>query len=179
MKEAKQKIKKILSADKDTSKRIHDKLFEVSPEIAQKIKEITGIDVSGYKHSIDKSEINHAINRHSNNKVEQSRSQLPITDEDLLNIPEILVAPDNIVGLKKDKMGRETIAFEKNIGDGNTLVYAAILTGRRELAFQTMFKKKTDEFMPNGPTPTSETTSGFSICKDRIISETIKTSLQN
>jgi hypothetical protein len=175
MEEARQKIRSVLSANSDTSKRIHENLLEVSPEVAKKATEITGIDVSGYRYTIDKSEVNHAINRHSNSKIERDRNQLPITADDLLNIPEIVEAPDRLTGLGKDKMGRETIAFEKNIGNGKTFVYEAVLKGRKELAFQTMFKKKADEFMPNNdPTPTSETTSGFSESKGTKNSEISK-----
>jgi hypothetical protein len=156
---AKQKIIDVLIADADTSKRTHKILFEVSPQIAQRIESITGINVTGYKHTIDKSEINHAINRHSNEKIEKSRGQIPITNEDFLFLPEIIQNPDNISGIGKDKLGRETIIFEKLVETSNIITYEAVLTGKKELAFQTLFKKSASELMQKCPAPTSETTS--------------------
>lgn len=159
--EARAKIQKILDSTKDTSKRAHEILFPVSKSVSDKISELTGLDVSGYKYSIDKSEVNHAFNRHSNRKIEESRGQIPLEESDLLRLPEILENPDEIRSLGKDKMGRETVEFSKRFDDGTVVVYEAVLTKQKEIAFQTMFKKKPSEFMPESPTPTSETTSGF------------------
>jgi hypothetical protein len=157
--EAKKKIMHVLTEDKDTSTRKHEILFEVSPQVALRIKNATGIDVSGFKHSIDKSEMNHAKNRHSDAKVEQSRGQVPITNADFLMLPEILENPDSIRSIGKDKIGRETIVFEKLVEQNNIITYEAVLTGKKELAFQTLFKKSASELMHKCPAPTSETTS--------------------
>lgn len=161
IKKAKEKIKRVLNADKDTSKRTHEVLFPVSSTMSGRIKELTGLDISGYNYSIDKSDVNHAINRHSNKKIEESRGQLPLSEDDILRLPEVVNTPDNVRSLGKDKLGRETIEFSKQFEDGNVIVYEAVLTKRKELAFQTMFKKKSSEFMQESPTPTPETTSEF------------------
>ena len=159
--EAKESIQQILDADRDTSTRKHEKLFKVNKGVAKRIFELTGVDVSGYRHSIDKSEVNHAKNRHSSRKIEESRGQIPITNEDFLLIPEVVDSPNRLCCIGKDDLGRSTIVFEKAGGGGTMVVYAAVLTGKKEIAFQTLFKKKVDEFMQGSPTPTPETTFHF------------------
>lgn len=80
-------------------------------------------------------------------KIEMSRGQIPIVDEDFFTIPEVITSPDKVTGIGKDKLGRETVVFEKLMKDGNVIIYEAVLTGKKELAFQTLFKKKTGEFV--------------------------------
>lgn len=53
------------------------------------------IDLKGYKHNIDKSALNHIINRHG--ETENYRNQIPVTKEDIKNIPDIIYNPMLVV----------------------------------------------------------------------------------
>lgn len=154
-KESNDKIQKVLDSGRDTSTRTHVRLHEINSDIVKQIYKLIGKDILGYKHSIDRSEVNHTLNNHSNPKREESRGQIPVTNCDILLVPEIIDYPDNIIHAGKDRIGRETIRFEKMINDVNYVVYTAVLTGRKELAFKTLFKQKAGGFMPKGPTLTS------------------------
>jgi hypothetical protein len=149
------KIQKVLDSGRDTSTRTHVQLHEVNPNIVKDIYKLTGKNIAGYKCSIDRSEVNHTLNNHSNQKREENRGQIPVVRDDILFVPEIIDYPDNVIYAGKDRIGRETIRFEKVIDKVNYVVFAAILSGRKELAFKTLFKQKAGGFMPKGPTLTS------------------------
>jgi hypothetical protein len=140
--EARLKIQKVFDASNNALGRVHETLFEVDSKVADEIRVLTGKDVTGYRHSIDKSEVNHAIKRHTNKKIEASRGQIPITREDFLLIPVIVDNPDKISLLGLDRRGRVTIALEKLVEDGILIVYEAIFTGKKELAFRSLMKKR-------------------------------------
>jgi hypothetical protein len=142
--ESKDKIQKVLDSDKDTSTRTHAHLHEVNIDVVREIHKLTGKDITGYKNSIDRSEVNHTLNNHSNKRKEEGRGQIPVTGDDILLIPEIVDRPDSIIHAGKDRIGRETIKFEKAIDNATYVVYAAILSGRKELAFKTLYKRRAD-----------------------------------
>jgi hypothetical protein len=161
MKDPKQKIKEVLNADKDTSKGTSKEiLFTVSADIAQEIKNMTEVNVSGYKHTIDVSSINHAIKNHGNEKSETSRGQIAITEQDFEEIPEIITAPDNISYIGNDAKGNKVIRYAKKRFNAEIYLFEEIRTGRRELAFETMYKRKIkgSEQLNTPPLLTSKTT---------------------
>jgi len=142
------KIQKILDSGKDTSVRVHVQLHELSSGVVGRVYGLTGINIAGYKSSIDRSEVNHTLNNHSNKKKEESRGQVPVTINDFFLVPDIIDNPDDVIYAGKDRIGRETIRFEKCIGKIRYIVYTAILSGRKELAFKTLFKQKAGGSMP-------------------------------
>jgi hypothetical protein len=157
---AKQKIRKVIDADKDTSKGTSKEvLFTISADMAQGIKNMTGVDVSGYKHTIDVSGINHTIKNHGNEKSEASRGQIAITEKDFEKIPETLTTPDNISYAGKDAKGNDIIRYTKKFND-EIYLFEEIRTGKKELAFETMYKRKIkgSEQLNMPPLLTSETT---------------------
>jgi hypothetical protein len=155
--DAKIKIQKVLDLDRNARGKTYERLFEVNSELAGEILKATGIDVTGYRHSIDRSEVNHAIRRHTNKQIEASRGQIPITADDFLLIPNVIDRPDKIRFLGIDRQGRKTIALEKFAEDGNIIIYETILTGRKALAFTSLMKKRVGGSVLTGPAPTSET----------------------
>lgn len=56
---------------------------------AATLKQKTGIDLTGYVHHMDDAAVRHIFKGHSNPDVEAARNQKPITEADLLRIPEI------------------------------------------------------------------------------------------
>jgi hypothetical protein len=152
------KIEKLLKSDRDTSKGIQrETIGKVTTEQAKILKDTLGIDVSGYEHTIDKGEINHTINEHGNEKTEAQRGQIAVTENDFSLIPEILNTPDKIEYIGKNKIGRDVIKYTKRF-NGKTLLFEAVLTGKKELQFSSMYKQKSvGEKLHNTTARTSET----------------------
>ena len=148
--EAKQKIEKVLSADKNTSKRhAKEAILPVLENEAIELSDATGLKITAeYKHIVDKSGINHAFNHHGNH-TEKLRGQMKLTDEDILKVPEIIVHYDNVRRPLNQKgepaktyNGNDLIQYEKTFGDGTTYYVEEVRTGRKELAFSSMWKRK-------------------------------------
>ena len=114
----------------------------VSPQLAKKIKEITGLDVSNYVHSITTDGIKHADKTHGVGN-EKDPKQIPIIKEDFLLIPDVIRTPDSISISKEKTKGTHlhAIRFGKKFGD-TIYVVEEIRAGRKKLAFKTMYKVK-------------------------------------
>lgn len=92
---------------------------------AETIKELTGVDVKGYVHSLDNSGVLHAL-KHKN-----------ISVADLLLIPFIIENYD-FIGKGKEN---NTIVYKKVINQEYYYV-EEIRTGRKKLALKTLYKHK-------------------------------------
>jgi hypothetical protein len=112
----------------------------VNPEIAQQIKEKTGLDTEGYTHVIDGSAIRHTLEKHGEGKETQGDQQ-PIGKDDFRAIPQVLRNPDNIEYMGKNDAGLDLIRFSKDF-NGILYVVEEVRTGRKKLALATMYKKK-------------------------------------
>ncbi|MDR2390739.1 MAG: hypothetical protein LBE84_03540, partial [Planctomycetota bacterium] len=112
----------------------------VTAETAKRVKEKTGIDITGYTFVIDSSGIKHALDKHGVGK-ETEGDQQPITRDDFILIPEVLAHPEQIESAGKNDMGNDLIRFSKNF-NGMLYVVEERRTGRRKLALQTIYKKK-------------------------------------
>ncbi len=93
-----------------------------------------------YKHTLDNSAVRHAIKTHGLPK-EALRGQIPITNDDLMRIPEI-VSSYEALATEKNKRGQDVIIYTKTMADGITFYVEEIRLGRHELAASTMYKKK-------------------------------------
>lgn len=102
------------------------------------IKEKTGLDVSGYSHSISAHEVRHALREHSGS-AEIARGQIPLVKEDFLQIPEI-TRPENLISLADGKRG-QVLLYEKPV-NGHIYLVEEVLVGRKSLRFLTMRKTK-------------------------------------
>ncbi|MDR1529830.1 MAG: hypothetical protein LBS40_05465 [Burkholderiales bacterium] len=99
------------------------------------------MDLSGgYMHAADVYGIRHIKESHGNAKKEISRGQLPVTDEDIQRIPEIVDSPDKIAIGAKSRIGREMVVYLKKMNDGTTLYMEEQRTGKKQLALQSMRK---------------------------------------
>ena len=122
-------------------------------------KGIKGVD-SEYVHSMESSNLIHEDNRHAGD----SRGQIPLTEEELSHIVDVLEDFDDIVpGGTAKATGLQTIRYEKKSPDGTTTYYVEeIRTGRKSLAFKTAYKKingtdSSDGLMPK-TSPSTPTT---------------------
>jgi len=107
-----------------------------------------GVDVRDYTHVIDSSAVRHILKRHGNKQKEQVRGQLPITEDDLTRLPEIIGNPDAVEYAGKTRVGREAVRYAKVLGDEIFVVEEA-RTGRKQLAVTSMWKVTRDESMPS------------------------------
>ncbi|MEY4876382.1 MAG: hypothetical protein RL708_1531 [Bacteroidota bacterium] len=126
-----------------TDKTTHNKVVKlgvITAKQAELIKAKTGFNLEGYERIVDKSGINHTIKNHSNARIEAARGQIAVTEKDFELIPEI-VQSNNIIFSGKNKTGKNCLLYEAKIGD--TFYYVEeIRTGRKQLALQTMYKRK-------------------------------------
>jgi uncharacterized membrane protein YbhN (UPF0104 family) len=99
-----------------------------------------GLAVNGYLHTIDTSAVRHIIARHYRIKIEKSRGQLPLSDSDLLKIPEIIGSPDQIVFGAENPRHQPMIGYIKRMPDGTILYLEEVRTGKGELAAVSMRK---------------------------------------
>ena len=126
--EQENKIQEILDfinvVTNQTNKNFID-FLKIDTEQAQTIKEITGVEVKGYVHSLDNSGVLHAL-KHKN-----------ISVADLLLIPFIIENYDFIGKGKEDN----TIVYKKIINQEYYYV-EEIRTGRKKLDLKTLYKHK-------------------------------------
>lgn len=102
-----------------------------------------GIDIDAtFRHTLDNNAVRHVIKRHGNIN-EEFRGQTPITEEDLLLIPEIVSSYESI-STKKNHRGQDVIVYTKTFSDGISYYVEEIRIGRHELAAITMYKRKKD-----------------------------------
>lgn len=93
-------------------------LTEVSPWEVERIKAVSGLDVTGLKHTINANELRHLLDNHGVGGKKAGRSDnIPVTRADLDRIPEILAHPDDIEfeGVHK---GRVSVSYKKEFPDG-------------------------------------------------------------
>ncbi|MFH1743376.1 MAG: hypothetical protein ABIH23_30590 [bacterium] len=114
----------------------------VDDQESERIKAATGLEVTGFIHMIDKSAVNHILNKHGPGN-ETRGGSIPVTREDIARIPEITATADSIVYEGKSKRLRlEVIRYRKR-ENGITFVVVEVRNGRRKLAVITMYKVAT------------------------------------
>lgn len=132
-------------------------LGKVKSNIAIKIKDILGIDVSNRTHKLSDYDIRHMMNQHSDAIKESKKGQIPITSDDIKKIPDIIENPSDIVKGTDNKLG-ETIRYIKNYNDNTTFVVEVVPENSNDLIIKTMWKKpSTLTNTVNSPSSTSET----------------------
>lgn len=139
---------------------------KITKNVANKIKNSLGIDVNNYNISLKVDAVRHILKNHSNNSQENMRGQVAITEQDILNIPEIINNYDLVRDSGPTDDGKPSITFEKNI-DGNNIVVTYVSDKHNNLEIQTMYKFKnkkgesaTGSNASNALNRTSKTNSG-------------------
>jgi hypothetical protein len=90
-------------------------------------------------HIIDSEHIAHAMNRHSDQRVERKHGHLPITREDVFRIPEI-TDPRNIVSFEQDGARLPRIVYELR-DEAGVLVAVQELRAKSGLIFKTLYRR--------------------------------------
>ena len=117
---------------------------KINNKIADIIDKKLGINVHNYNISLKNDDIRKIFKDHGTEKTEIPRGQVPITENDFLNIPEIINNPDNIERSGTTQQGKPAIKFEKNI-NGNNVVIVYVSDKHNNLEMQTMYKFKNNK----------------------------------
>ncbi len=138
----KEELKQVIDKAKNNPTE-HQKLVigTVSKDLEEKAKE-NGFDIAGYQHDLDVSGTRHAIKEHGQQKTEEPRGQIAITEGDFEKIPEVIYGYDDVSFTGKNKIGRETITYKKSFDDGTIMYVEEIRDKRKTLTINTMYKYK-------------------------------------
>ena len=109
---------------------------------AATLREVTGLKLEGYRHTVDFSGIRHTFRKHGEDRTELPRGQLAVNVDDIARIPDIVSSPDEIRSRGKDEMGNELIEYQKRV-NGTTYYVEEVRTGRKELVIKTLWKTRT------------------------------------
>lgn len=134
-----------------------------------------GMDIEGYKHIVDARSIKHIFNRHGKGN-ELADNQIPVTDKDIENIPNIVNSPDYLVYGTKTDTGRDGVGYLKTISDGTTYYVEEIRDKEKQLAAKTMYKIEgvsSDNLVKAIGEPTSETTPSAVRLIDKLKKSTV------
>lgn len=162
----------------ETAKKVPNnlKLYfgKVSDKVSSKIKNILGINTDNYNISLKSDTVKHIFKEHGDAEKENLRGQLPITDDDILNIANVINNYDDVHSSGISNENKPSITFEKNI-NGNTVVVTYVSDKHNNLEVQTMYKFKNNKGAPSTETnalnalaTTSETDSGTETPKNSI-----------
>jgi hypothetical protein len=110
-------------------------------DIAQRIKDNTGIDVEGYNVTISASVIRKIFISHGDETTEALRGQRAIVEDDILRIPQIILYADKILLSPQPYGGNPVIRFVKTINERTTVVFY-VSNKHKDVAAQTMYSRK-------------------------------------
>lgn len=133
-------------------------LRDVTEKEAGDIKAATGADMTGARHELVANDIRHAMKQHGDPLAEAAKGQVPLAQDDLLRIPEIL---DSYDGIEDGGVhgGRQSVIYRKRVN--GEVFYVEREAKEGVLRTKTMWKKPApgadDRLAPN-----SDTTSGTS-----------------
>ena len=127
----------------------------VSSKEADLLKD-QGVDVDdSFTHTADMFAVRHALNRHGDAKTETKQGQLPIGEDDIAAIAQIVGAADALILGAKTPRGQDIVSSLKRLADGTVLYLEEVRSGRKTLAMTSMRK------YPG--------TTDFETIKDRIV----------
>ena len=138
-------IKDLIAATKTTGSNLIKKAISYANDKLITDLKAHGVNITkDYKHTIDNNSINHAMNRHSSER-EKLQGQIPITENDLENIGDVIDNYDSIE-TERNNRGQDVIIYTKQYNDGTTYYIEEVRTGRKELAMQSIRKRKNRRF---------------------------------
>lgn len=110
---------------------------EVTPEVASKVRDATGLDVTGFAHYIETSSILKTFKDHGNEK----DAYLSIQESDFEILPQVLRAPDEVLDAGATDQGLPAVMFKKRF-NGRIIVVEEVRAGKKRLALKTMYKQR-------------------------------------
>lgn len=126
-------------------------LGPVSPEVVERIRSATGVDVAGYRHAVSNHDLRHIHKQHGDAAAEARRGQIAVTPADMERLPLVLQRPDSVEDAGRSKRGLQTVRLSRVL-DGVLFVVEEIRTGRRQLVPISMLKRAArPPAPPSGP----------------------------
>lgn len=104
---------------------------QVSEKEASDVANQGGPDISGMEHMLDPGHIRHAKRNHSDAETEAARGQRPLTEEDMLRIPDVLDSYDSLE-VKDAGTNRKSIIYKKAFPDGHAVYIERIIETSNE-----------------------------------------------
>jgi len=109
---------------------------QVTPEMANRIKDATGRDVSGYSLQINSDAIRHIHKKHGDQGAEEGRGQFVIGLGEIESIPQMVEGFDS-VAVEKTGEGQDAFVFTKRM-NGKSVVITVIGTKKERLSVRSM-----------------------------------------
>lgn len=103
------------------------------------VKQLTGVEASGFDYSLDPSSVAHVQRKHGDPASEARRGQRAVTANDYARIPAMLNEPDAIVDAGTSDVGRPSIRIEKKFGAELYVAVFEVRPGRKMVALQTLW----------------------------------------
>jgi len=128
----------IEKAKNNPNERESVNIGEVSQKLTDEAKK-NGYDLTGYKHNVDVSGVRHAFNKHGKSS-EYKRGQIPLDDNDIKKIPDVLYDYDEVIFGEKTRKGVDLIKYRKEMPDNTTFYVEEIRTGKKTLTTKSMYK---------------------------------------
>ncbi|MBQ4326963.1 MAG: hypothetical protein IJC32_00940 [Clostridia bacterium] len=124
---------------------VSDKTFDkkmyfgaISPELARRIQNDTGINVEHYNLSLSSNEIRKILKKHGNAESEALSGQRAVTTDDFLHILDVVLNPDNIKLSDQTYAGKPVIIFT-GTHNGQMNIVAVVSDKRLDLFVQTVY----------------------------------------
>jgi hypothetical protein len=108
---------------------------------AKWIFEMLKLSVQDFTIIVDNYAIKHIVNHHGNSATETSRGQIAIILRDFMQFPTILYHPDKFSYVGINRLKNHMFLYEKT-GIAQYYCLAELRTKRKELAVQTLYKRK-------------------------------------
>lgn len=112
-------VKQELNKKTSNSKLYFGKINDIT---SNRIKMLTGLDLSNYNISLKGDNVRKIIKDHGNKVLERLRGQEAITLEDFKHIDDIILEADNIYLSGKTVNNKDVITFVKKLNNKYTLV---------------------------------------------------------
>ena len=118
-------------------------LGKVTDAARQRISDLLGYDVTSENYIITSDGVKHVFDQHGDAGKETARGNIPLTDDIIEKLPEVLANPDRIdLGHQESRGDRSGIVFQKAFPNG-TIVYIQFdNSGRGTIEGKTIYAKK-------------------------------------
>lgn len=118
-------------------------LGKVTDAARQRISDLLGYDVTSENYIITSDGVKHVFDQHGDAGKEAARGNIPLTDDIIEKLPEVLANPDSIdLGHQESRGDRSGIVFQKAFPNG-TIVYIQFdNSGRGTIEGKTIYAKK-------------------------------------
>ena len=118
-------------------------LGKVTDAARQRISDLLGYDVTSKDYIITSDGVKHVFDQHGDAGKETARGNIPLTDDIIEKLPEVLANPDSIdLGHQESRGDRNGIVFQKAFPNGTVVYIQFDNSGRGTIEGKTIYAKK-------------------------------------